>query len=67
MEKIIHEQINTYILRYNVLFYPQSGLRRSYSTETYILYLTDHKFSEMFMSDLQKAFDTVDHAPLLLS
>ena len=57
----------------NILYEFQSGFRRSHSTDTCLLFLTDFikkevdngKFCGMVMLDLQKAFDTVDHGVLL--
>ena len=51
----------------------QSGFRTNHSTDTCLLYLTDHikqevdtgKYCGMVMLDLQKAFNTVNHAILL--
>ena len=53
-----------------ILYKYQSGFRKSYSTETALIDLSDRiKFSMdkglytgFFMIDLQKAFDTVNHA-----
>lgn len=56
------------------MFYTfQSDFRTYHSTDTCTLYLTDYirreidggKYCGMVMLDLQKAFDTVDHAILL--
>ena len=73
IERIIHEQINNYITKHNLLYTFQSGFRTSHSTDTCLLYLTDYikrevdsgKYCGMVMLDLQKAFDTVNHKILL--
>lgn len=73
LEKLIHEQINRYICNSGLLYELQSGFRKSHSTETCLLFLTDYirkeidsgKFCGMVLLDLQKAFDTVDHQILL--
>jgi len=69
IEKIIFEQIDKYLASHNLLYEFQSGFRKSHSTDTCLLYLTDHirrevdkgHFCGMKMLDLQRAFDTVDH------
>lgn len=73
IEKIIYEQIDQYITSHNLLYEFQSGFRKSHSTDTCLLFLTDYIKKEidrgnlcgMVMLDLQKAFDTVDHSILL--
>ncbi len=73
IEKIIFEQIDKYLASHNLLYEFQSGFRKSHSTDTCVLYLTDHirrevdkgYFCGMVMLDLQKAFDTVDHGILI--
>jgi len=52
-----------------MLYELQSGFKKSYSTDTCHIHLTDYITDEidksnlygMVMLDLQKAFDTVDH------
>ena len=69
MEKVVYEQVSEYIQEKNILYDLQSGFRRSFSTDTCLIYLTDYirkeidsgNFCGMVMLDLQKAFDTVDH------
>jgi len=74
LERVVYNQIYEYI-QINDLFYDlQSGFRKSYSTDTCLLNLTDHIKDEidkgnlcgMVMLDLQKAFDTVNHDILLI-
>ena len=73
LEKVVYNQIYAYI-QVNDLFYDvQSGFRKSYSTDTHLINLTDYIKDEidkgnlcgMVMLDLQKAFDTVNHDILL--
>lgn len=73
IEKIMYEQIDQYLLSQNILYEFQSGFRKSHSTDSCLLFLTDLIKREvdkgnlcgMVMLDLQKAFDTVDHSVLL--
>lgn len=68
------EQIDSYISLHNLLYELRSGFRKSHSTDTCLLYLTDPirkevdggTFCAMVMLDLQNAFDTVDHEILLI-
>ncbi|KAI4829076.1 hypothetical protein KUCAC02_023139 [Chaenocephalus aceratus] len=73
MEKIVYEQVEKYLAENKLIYEFQSGFRTSHSTDTCLLYLSDHikqevdegKYSGMVMLDLQKAFDTVNH-PILI-
>ena len=66
----MYDQLSKHLDKHNILYKYQSGFRRSYSTETALIDLSDRiKFSMdkglytgMVMIDLQKAFDTVNHA-----
>ena len=57
----------------NLIYHLQSGFIDKYSTDTCLIYLTDHirkqtdigNYTGMALLDLQKAFDTVDHQILL--
>ena len=68
-ERIVYDQLSKHLDKHNILYKYQSGFRRSYSTETALINLSDRiKFSMdnglytgMVMIDLQKAFDTVNH------
>ena len=61
-----------YLTDKNILYENQSGFRKSFSTDTCLINLTDHirtrlsqgNFVGMVLLDLQKAFDTVDHSIL---
>ncbi|KAI4825746.1 hypothetical protein KUCAC02_021416 [Chaenocephalus aceratus] len=73
MEKIVYEQVEKYLAEKKLIYEFQSGFRTSHSTDTCLLYLSDHikqevdedKYCGMVMLDLQKAFDTVNH-PILI-
>lgn len=73
VERIIYEQIDSYLAEHNLLFDFQSGFRKAYSTDTCLLYLTDFirkeveqgNYCDMVLIDLQKAFDTVQYDVLL--
>ena len=62
-------QLDKYLKDNNILYNHQSGFRKTHSTETCLINLTDTIKKEisqgnyvgMVMLDLQKAFDTVDH------
>lgn len=73
IEKVIFDQIDSYLSSHNLLYEFQSGFRKSHSTDSCLLYLNDFirqevdsgKYCGMVMLDLQKAFDTVNHNILL--
>ena len=70
----MHDQINSYLTSHDLIFEFQSGFRKSHSTDTRLLYMTDQIRTEidggnycgMVMLDLQRAFDTVHHNILLI-
>ena len=72
LERVVYNQLYEYIERNNLLCDLQSGFRRSYSTETCLIYLNDYLKEEidkgnycgMVLLDLQKAFDSQpQHSP----
>ena len=73
LERAIHSQLADYLEKRNILFENQSGFRGGYSTDSSLIGLSDYIKGEMakgnlvgmVLIDLQKAFDTVDHAILL--
>lgn len=74
VEKVVYDQIETYLDEKKLLYKFQSGFRGRFSTDTCLIHLTDFiKFEMdkghligMVLLDLQKAFDTVDHDILLM-
>ena len=73
IEKVIHDQVFTYLKTNGLMYEFQSGFRQSYSTNTCLIHLTDYiklqsdkgNLTGMVLLDLQKAFDTVDHCILI--
>ena len=73
LERAVYNQLNNYFAENNLIYELQSGFRDKYSTDTCLIYLTDHirfqtnsgNYTGMALLDLQKAFDTVDHQILL--
>ena len=69
-ERIVYDQLSKHLAIHNILYKYQSGFRRSYSTETALIDLSDRikfcmdkgLYTGMVMIDLQNAFDTVNHA-----
>ena len=72
-ERVVHDQLYDYLQDSSFLYMYQSGFRKSYSTDTCLMHLTDFIRLEMdkgnnvgmVLLDLQKAFDTVNHEILL--
>ena len=70
LEKIVYNQVESYLLKNNILFDFQSGFRQNFSTDTCLIHITDYIKSEislgryvgMVLIDLRKAFDTVNHS-----
>lgn len=74
LERVVYDQVYSYLSNHDLLYQHQSGFRQGFSTETCLINLTDYLRSEMdkgnmvgmVLLDLQKAFDTVDHGILLM-
>ena len=68
-EKHVHQALYSYMRNENLLYTLQSSFRRSYSTETALIRLTDQLLSDMdkdqvsglVFVDYKKAFDFIDH------
>ena len=73
-ERVVYDQVESYLDQKKLLYKFQSGFRSRYSTNTCLTHLTDFikfqmdqgHFVGMVLLDLQKAFDTVDHGILLV-
>jgi hypothetical protein len=72
-EKLVHDQISSFICEHDYLNGRQSGFRKLFSTATAVVDVSDFILSELdqkksvcaVLIDLKKAFDTVDHKILL--
>jgi len=72
-EKVLHDQLDTYINNNNLFHQGQFGFRKKYSTESALIYLlskiTDLRKTNSFIAltffDLSKAFDSLNHETLL--
>ena len=73
LERIVHDQLFDFLLENNVITKNQSAFRKLYSTVTSLICSTDcwnenidtKKLNLTIFLDLEKAFDTVDHAILV--
>ena len=73
LEKVVHEQLSSYLSEHKLLFNSQHGFRKNHSTETASLEFIDKIFKHLdndetpisIFLDLTKAFDTLDHGILL--
>ena len=72
MERIVYDQLYNYVNNQDLIYEYQSGFRASFSTDTALTYLGDKLrfnmddglYTGTVLIDLQKSFDTVDHAIL---
>lgn len=72
-EKVVFDQLYSYVSRNKLLYKYQSGFRSVYSTVTALLDATNEWYTNMdnglyngvVFLDLKKAFDTIDHKILL--
>ena len=73
LEKVIHDQMQTFLTNNSILYCYQSGFRKCHPTDTCLSYLNDKilkgvdcgMMTGLILIDLQKAFDTIDHEILL--
>ena len=66
--RLVFEQVEEYLVRYNMLYELQSGFTAADSTDTCLIHLFDFISQNLDggnYADLQKAFDTVNHSVLL--
>ena len=69
LEKVIHNQTQTFLTENNCLYCYQSSFRKFHSKDTCLAYLNDKivrgidegLMTGLILIDLQKAFDTIDH------
>ena len=72
-ERVIFEQINSYLNKHNLYYHSQYGFRQKHSTELAATELIDRVIQELdkgntpisIYLDLSKAFDTIDHTILI--
>jgi hypothetical protein len=73
MERIVHDQLYSYLASNNLLSPQQSGFKKLHSCQTSLHRMTEYLFSEIHKRnviglvalDLKKAFDTVNHEIML--
>ncbi len=73
LERVVFNQLSSFLSKHNLLDANQSGFRRGHSTETALLSVTEalriakanSKSSVLILLDLSAAFDTVNHQILL--
>ncbi len=73
LERVVFNQLSSFLSKHNLLDSNQSGFRHGHSTETVLLSVTealriakaDSKSSVLILLDLSAAFDTVNHQILL--
>ena len=72
LERSILVQVEKFCMSHSLMYEFQSGFRKSFSTDTCLIYLHDYirseiskgRFVGLLMLDVQKAFDSVNHEML---
>lgn len=73
LERVMHQQLTKYLNVCDILPANQSGFRKSHSTTTALMQVSDdileatdtNKITALILLDLTKAFDTLDHKLLI--
>ena len=73
IEKVIHNQTESFLEKHKIIYKYQSGFRKNHSTNSCLSYLSNKiqkgfeegNLTGMILIDLQKAFDTIDHEILV--
>ena len=73
IERIVYNQVHSFLLKKNILYNNQSGFTKYHSTNLYCSFLNDKilnsfdkgLFTELILIDLQKAFNITNHEILL--
>ena len=73
IEKVVHDQTQTFLDENKILYRFQSGFRKHFSTDSCLSYLNNKiatsfesgPHTGMILIDLQKAFDTINHEILI--
>ena len=68
IEKVIHDQAQAFLDENKILYRFQSGFRKHFSTDSCVSYINNKiatGFEASLNTDLQKAFDTINHEILI--